>query len=38
MKIEKFEDVIAWKKSRELTLKIYKQLKDNKDFYFRDHY
>ncbi|KKQ58609.1 MAG: S23 ribosomal protein [Parcubacteria group bacterium GW2011_GWC1_38_17] len=36
MKIEKFEDVIAWQKSKELTLKIYKQFQNNKDFSFRD--
>lgn len=36
MVIEKFEDVIAWQKSKELTLEIYKQFKNNKDFSFRD--
>lgn len=32
MTIDKFEDVIAWQKSQELTLKIYKQFKGNKEF------
>jgi four helix bundle protein len=36
MKIEKFEDIIAWQKAKELTLLIYKSFKDNKDFGFRD--
>ena len=36
MKIEKFEDIIAWQKARELTLSIYKTFRDNKDFGFRD--
>ncbi len=36
MNIEKFEDIIAWKKAEELTLFIYKTFKDNKDFGFRD--
>ena len=36
MKIEKFEDIIAWQKAEELTLLIYKAFKDNKDFGFKD--
>src|SRR3989344_5297955 len=36
MRIEKFEDIIAWQKSRELTLLIYSQFKGNRDFSFRD--
>lgn len=36
MKIEKFEDVISWKKSQNLTLKIYKIFKNNKDYNFRN--
>ena len=36
MKIEKFEDIIAWQRARELTLSIYKIFKNNKDFGFRD--
>lgn len=36
MKIEKFEDIIAWRKSKELTLLIYSQFKNNRDFSFRD--
>jgi len=36
MKIEKFEDIIAWRKAEELTLLIYKAFKDNKDFGFKD--
>lgn len=36
MKIEKFEDIIAWKKAKELSLSIYKIFALNKDFSFRD--
>ncbi len=36
MKIERFEDIIAWQKARELTALIYKIFKNNKDFGFRD--
>jgi four helix bundle protein len=36
MKIEKFEDILAWQKARILTLKIYFLFKDLKDFAFRD--
>lgn len=34
--IEKFEDIQAWQKGRELTLGVYKAFKDSKDFGFRD--
>jgi four helix bundle protein len=36
MTIEKFEDIIAWKKSRILTLDIYNIFKLSRDFSFRD--
>jgi four helix bundle protein len=36
MKIERFEDIISWQKSKELTLIIYKLFKNNRDFSFRD--
>ncbi|MCX6796440.1 MAG: four helix bundle protein [Candidatus Falkowbacteria bacterium] len=36
MKIEKFEDIIAWQKSRQLSLLIYKLFINNKDYGFRD--
>jgi len=36
MRIEKFEDIIAWQKSGELTLLIYSGFKNNRDFNFRD--
>ncbi|KKR54101.1 MAG: S23 ribosomal protein [Parcubacteria group bacterium GW2011_GWA1_40_21] len=36
MKIEKFEDIIAWQKSKELTLLIYKAFSIGKDFRFKD--
>lgn len=36
MKIERFEDIIAWKKARELTLLTYKIFKNNRDYSFRD--
>ena len=34
MKIEKFEDIISWKKSKELTLLVYKLFENNRDFSF----
>ncbi len=36
MTIEKFEDIIAWQKAKELTLAIYEDFKNSKDFGFRD--
>ncbi|MEI6296708.1 MAG: four helix bundle protein [bacterium] len=36
MKIEKFKDIIAWQKSKELVIAIYKILKDCRDYSFRD--
>lgn len=36
MKIERFEDIIAWQKAKELTLLIYSRFKENRDFSFRD--
>lgn len=36
MKIQRFEDIIAWQKGKELTLGIYTQFKSCKDFGFRD--
>ncbi len=36
MKIEKFEDIIAWKKGKELTLVIYAVFKSCKDFSFKN--
>jgi len=36
MKIDKFEDIIAWQKSGTLTLNLYNQFKNCKDFSFRD--
>jgi len=35
MKIQKFEDIIAWQKAKELTLDIYKQFQNCKDFGFK---
>src|SRR5687767_9840434 len=34
MKIEKFEDIISWQKSKDLVLLIYKVFGKNKDFGF----
>lgn len=34
MKIERFEDVIAWQKAKVLTVKIYTLFRDSKDFGF----
>ncbi len=36
MIIEKFEDIISWQKSKELTLLIYGLFKNNRDFSFTD--
>lgn len=36
MKIEKIEDILAWQKSKHLTLLIYRIFRDNKDYGFRD--
>jgi four helix bundle protein len=36
MKFERFEDIIAWKKARELTLLIYALFGTNKDYGFKD--
>jgi four helix bundle protein len=36
MRIDKFEDVIAWQKAKELTIMIYRIFADSKDFSFRD--
>lgn len=36
MKIDKFEDIIAWRKAGALTFDLYSQFKSSKDFSFRD--
>ncbi len=36
MRIEKFEDIISWKKAQELSLIIYHLFKNNRDFSFSD--
>jgi len=36
MKIDKFEDILAWQKAGKLTVIIYDLYKDNRDFSFRD--
>jgi len=36
MKIDKFEEIIAWQKAKVLTLKLYLIFKDSRDFGFRD--
>ncbi|HVV15520.1 MAG TPA: four helix bundle protein [Candidatus Paceibacterota bacterium] len=36
MTIERFEDILAWQKAKELTLLVYAAFKDNKDYGFRD--
>lgn len=36
MKIERFEDIIAWQKAEALTLNIYNQFKQCRDFSFKD--
>lgn len=36
MKIEKFEDINSWQKSKELVLKIYSLFKNSRDYSFKD--
>ena len=36
MKIEKFEDIIAWQKAKKLTVIIYKKFNSNNDFGFKN--
>lgn len=36
MGIERFEDIIAWQKSKELTIQIYRLFEESKDFGFKD--
>lgn len=36
MKIEKFEDILAWKKAKTLTNTIYDVMENNNDFGFRN--
>lgn len=36
MKINRFEDIIAWQKAKQLTLLVYSLLKENRDFSFKD--
>lgn len=36
MKIERFEDIVAWQKSKNLTVLLYSLFKSNRDFSFRD--
>lgn len=36
MKIERFEDIIAWQKAKEMIVSIYSLFKDNRDYGFRD--
>lgn len=36
MKVEKFEDILAWQKARKLALNIYKAFRVVKDFSFKE--
>jgi four helix bundle protein len=36
MKIEKFEDIIAWQKAQDLTISVYKELNNCNDFGFKN--
>ncbi len=36
MKIQKFEDIIAWQKAQDLTIDIYDLLKNSNDFGFKN--
>lgn len=36
MKIEKFEEIISWQKGKELTVLVYSEFKNCKDFSFKN--
>ena len=36
MKIERFEQIKSWEKSRELVVFVYKSIKGNRDYSFND--
>jgi four helix bundle protein len=36
MKIDRFEDIIAWQKAKQLTIAVYKEFNDSRDFSFKD--
>jgi four helix bundle protein len=36
MKIDKFEDILAWKRSRQLTILVKQNFKNCRDFSFKD--
>ncbi|MFZ4500109.1 MAG: four helix bundle protein [Minisyncoccia bacterium] len=36
MKIDRFEEIIAWQKGKQLTVLVYKTFKSNKDFSFKN--
>jgi len=36
MKIERFEDIIAWQKSKELSVQVYGLFENSKDYGFKD--
>ena len=36
VKIERFEDIIAWQKAKELSIAIYSQFRDCRDYGFKD--
>jgi four helix bundle protein len=36
MRIERFEDIEAWKNAKQMTLMLYEVMKDNNDFGFRN--
>ena len=36
MRIEKFEDILSWQKSKNLAVFVYETFKDNRDYGFKD--
>lgn len=36
MSIERFEDILAWRKAKNMTIKIYRLFKQSKDYAFKD--
>lgn len=36
MRIERFEDIIAWQKAKELTVRVYSLFSESKDFGFNN--
>jgi len=36
MRIEQFEDILAWQKAKNISVQVYSLFKSNKDYGFKD--